>query len=226
MYLVNQSAFSGPLHSLLHLVKKHKIDPIEIKMSEITGDYLEQISSSDSLDIEVSSDFLVTMSLLLVIKSNMLLPQTEEEETDSEEPLTHHLVEYRLYKGAADWFEKRIEETSDIFSNIQIGLYEEEKEVEVSFLLLISIAKELLSPFRETREEEFVIDEVMLSEKMEEIKERLKCVKKVQFAQLLSKERKLTEFVVTFLALLELIKQRVVKVTQNKPFGSIWIRIR
>ena len=101
---IKVNAFEGPLDLLLHLIEKNKVDIYDIPISEITSQYLDYIRSMEEEDLDVMSDFLVMAATLLKIKAKMLLPvkEEEEEEGDPREELVRRLIEYKIYKYAAE----------------------------------------------------------------------------------------------------------------------------
>jgi segregation and condensation protein A len=214
---VNQPAFVGTVTELLDLSKKNGVDILRIRLSEITSNYL-----TNERNVNEIPQFLVILSFLCFLKSQKLL--FSETETYEEEKVTlfQDMADYRLYKDVSLWFSDKLSETEDIFFNLPETIDDEqEKEVEVSLSNIIFHATEFF--FSKEESVEIVIDEMRVSEKIEEIIKKLQEIRRINFINLVANLRDRIELIITFLALLELIKREFIKAVQSKPFASIWI---
>lgn len=234
-YKVKLEVFEGPLDLLLYLIKKEEVDVYDIPIERITNQYMEYLTLMQMLNLEVAGEFLVMAATLMYIKSRMLLPVdqqvTESESEDGEDPrweLIRQLVEYKKFKDAAAQLAQREEEQANIFPRRapDAGI-EMDKDVplaEVSIFDLINAFNEVLKKassrddFREIIEERFTV-----SDKIEEILYTLRDQTQIVFSELFARAGSRTEIVVLFLALLELIRLKRLKVRQDEAFGEILV---
>ena len=232
-YKVKLEVFEGPLDLLLYLIKKEEVDIYDIPIERITNQYMEYLSLMQLLNLEVAGEFLVMAVTLMYIKSRMLLPAdqqvTDTEAEEGEDPrweLIRQLVEYKKFKDAALQLGQREEQQSNIFSRRgpDMGI-EVDKDVplaELSIFDLINAFNDVLKKasaredFREIIEERFTV-----SDKIEEILYTLRDRSEMIFSELFASAGSRAEVVVTFLALLELIRLKRLKVLQAEAFGEI-----
>jgi segregation and condensation protein A len=234
-YKVKLEVFEGPLDLLLYLIKKEEVDVYDIPIERITNQYMEYLTLMQMLNLEVAGEFLVMAATLMYIKSRMLLPVdqqvTDSESEEGEDPrweLIRQLVEYKKFKDAAAQLAQREEEQANIFPRRapDAGI-EMDKDVplaEVSIFDLINAFNEVLKKasgrddFREIIEERFTV-----SDKIEEILYTLRDQTQIVFSELFARASSRTEIVVLFLALLELIRLKRLKVRQDEAFGEIQV---
>ncbi len=234
-YKVKLEVFEGPLDLLLYLIKKEEVDIYDIPIERITNQYMEYLSLMQLLNLEVAGEFLVMAATLMYIKSRMLLPVdqqvTDAEAEEGEDPrweLIRQLVEYKKFKDAAVQLSKREDEQAKIFprQGPDAGI-EVDKDVplaEVSIFDLINAFNEVLKKataredFHEILEERFTV-----SDKIEEILYSLRDRMEMIFSELFANAGSRAEVVVTFLALLELIRMKRLKVQQAEAFGEIQV---
>lgn len=234
-YKVKLEVFEGPLDLLLYLIKKEEVDIYDIPIERITNQYMEYLSLMKLLNLEVAGEFLVMAATLMYIKSRMLLPAdqqvTDAEGDEGEDPrweLIRQLVEYKKFKDAALHLGKREEEQSNIFyrQSPDPGV-EADAEVplaEVGIFDLINAFNQVLKrasdreDFREIVEEKFTV-----SDKIEEILYTTRERPQVVFSELFAQASSRAEVVVTFLALLELIRLKRLRVQQQQAFEEIHI---
>ncbi len=220
---------------LLYLIKKEEVDIYDIPIERITNQYMEYLSLMQLLNLEVAGEFLVMAATLMYIKSRLLLPVdqqvTDAEAEEGEDPrweLIRQLVEYKKFKDAAAQLSKREEEQANIFPRMgpETGI-EVDKDVplaEVSIFDLINAFNDVLKKataredFHEILEERFTV-----SDKIEEILYTLRERSEMVFSDLFAKAGSRVEVVVTFLALLELIRMKRLKVQQAEAFGEIQV---
>jgi segregation and condensation protein A len=234
-YKVKLEVFEGPLDLLLYLIKKEEVDIYDIPIERITNQYMEYLTLMQMLNLEVAGEFLVMAATLMYIKSRMLLPVdqqvTDAEAEEGEDPrweLIRQLVEYKKFKDAAVQLSKREEEQAKIFprQGPDAGI-EVDKNVplaEVSIFDLINAFNDVLKKataredFHEILEERFTV-----SDKIEEILYTLRDRSEMIFSELFANAGSRVEVVVTFLALLELIRMKRLKVQQAEVFGEIQV---
>jgi segregation and condensation protein A len=234
-YKVKLEVFEGPLDLLLYLIKKEEVDVYDIPIERITNQYMEYLSIMKLLNLEVAGEFLVMAATLMYIKSRMLLPADQQivdgEAEDGEDPrweLIRQLVEYKKFKDAAYQLGRREEEQANIFvrQNPDAGI-EIDADIpmaEVSIFDLINAFNEVLKKasakedFREIYEEKFTV-----SDKIEEILYTLRDRSQIVFRELFERASSRAEVVVTFLAMLELIRLKRLRVRQEDAFGEIQV---
>lgn len=234
--------FEGPLDLLLHLIDKNKIDIYDIPIVEITDQYMEYIRQMQEKDLDVMSEFMVMAATLLDIKCKMLLPKEVNEEGEEEDPraeLVQQLLEYKMYKNLSYELRDRMEDAEKILYKDptipgEILSYREPadpKELlkDVTLEKLHSIYKSILrrqedkmDPIR-SKFGRIEQEEVNLSEKMDYVEEYARTHKKFSFRQLLEKQCSRTQIVVTFLAILELMKTGKIVIHQEHLFDDIEI---
>lgn len=227
--------FDGPLDLLLYLIKQQELDIYDIPIAEVTAQYLEYLADIESVNLDLASDFLVMAATLLEIKAKMLLPKPpravepeEEQGPDPRAELVERLLEYGRFKEAAGFLRDREAEQGARFFRPLVEVGDRSDEASplegISLLDLLEAFRQLL---RETEDNwrEVPRQEIPLREKIREINWRLARARDgITFRELLSRGTSRLEVVVTFLALLELIRTRRVLVSQDRVFGEILIR--
>lgn len=234
--------FQGPLDLLLHLIEKNKFNIFDIPIVEITEQYLEYVNSMQESNLDIMSEFLVMAATLISIKAKMLLPKEEEEEEEEEDPraeLVRRLLEYKMYKYASYELKdmemdavKAFYKTASIPDEVK--QYKEEidpAEVvgDTTLAMLNEIFNQVMKrtvdrvdPIRSkfgTIEKE----EVRIEDKMEEIRTSVKGLKGINFRTLLEMQASKINIIVTFLAILELMKVGDISIRQDELFGDIII---
>jgi len=241
-YKVRLEKFEGPLDLLLYLIKKQEVDIYDIPIAKITEQYLEYIEMLEFLNLELAGEFLVMAATLMRIKARLLLPvqvDEEEEEIDPRQQLVQQLLEYQKFKAAATeldsmryqrhlLFERPEQESAEVeeeseFSYKEPEEVEEEAEFSYSLFDLITAFKGVLEEAR-TRYMDVRAEESSIEEKMEYLKQRLAEKEVIAFEDLFESDTGVAGLIATFLAMLELLRLRVAKVKQSKPFGQIWIQ--
>jgi segregation and condensation protein A len=224
---VRLGLFEGPLDLLLHLIKKSEIEITDIPIGLITEQYLEYLKVMKVLNLDVAGDYLLMASTLLHIKSKMLLPVPPEEEVAEEDPraeLVQRLLDYQKYKEASLEIERRPMQGRDVFVR-PITVEEEEKEeekMEVSLFDLLEAFRQILERAREKTVHEVTLDSVTVEQKFGEIRSLLQRQKRsMLFHDLFSSQSSRRIIVITFLAILELVKMKFVRIFQVAPFESI-----
>ncbi len=230
-YEVKLDSFEGPLDLLLHLIKKHEVDIIDIPISLITEQYLESIEMMQMLDLDVAGEFILMAATLMHIKSKMLLPpdeteEGEEEEGDPREELVRRLLEYRKYKEAAQELDgkERLDRDSFLRGFFEDMDGEEDDAIpDIGLFDLVEALKEVLKTVSEARVHEVHLEPLSVQEKMVLLCERLQQEGSVTFQALFKKDASRADVIATFLGLLELIKEKTVKAIQGETFGVIRI---
>jgi len=229
--------FEGPLDLLLHLVEKAEVDLAEISIVEITDQYMEILSASENLELEIASEFLVMAATLVALKSRMLLPQPKqraeseqenEEWFDPREQLVERLLEYKKYKRLGEMLRKREQEWQQVYRRCPMDLTPYSKtQNPVEGLSpddLLNVFISLLQKEREMPMTSVAYEEVTVEERMKEIEQQLAENEYLTFRQLLSSTKRSKEWMITtFLALLELMKLKKIICYQEDVFSEIWI---
>jgi len=228
MYRVRLPIFEGPLDLLLYLVKKNEYDIFDIPIAEITRQYMEHIEIMKVLNLDVAGEYLVMAATLAHIKSKMLLPpdrieDEEDEELDPRMELALKLAEYERFKDAAQKLDEFDILMRDVFlrGGKMMLETEEEKLTDLTlFGLVAALQKVLMAAPKETIHQ-ISVAELTIQEKMAELSQIISERGEMVFEELFVGEPSRMTIVVTFLALLELIKERVVRIYQAQPFGTI-----
>ncbi len=239
---VKLEVFEGPLDLLLHLIDKNKIDIYDIPIVEITNQYMEYIRNMQQEDLNIMSEFLVMAATLLDIKCKMLLPKEMNEDGEEEDPraeLVEQLLQYKMYKYMAYELKDR-QSDADFMMFKQPTIPEEVQEysepVDLDKLLGDLTLSRLNEIFKDVmKRQDNKIDpvrskfgkiekeEVPLPMKMTYVEEYARSHKRFSFRQLLEEQKSKMHVVVTFLAILELMKTGVIQVAQEETFGEIMI---
>lgn len=225
--------FEGPLDLLLHLIKVSKMDIYNIKINEITKQYIDFINKMEEMNLSVASEYLVMASELTLIKSRMLLPNNKEDEIeeDPKENLINRLVEYQKYKNMIDSFKKLEQERKDIYTKEPININEIcENYIKNDGEVTIEDLTKALENFLKRKEVQKPLTtkitkkELLVSDRTKEIKNILKNKKKVSFFDLFTIKTK-EYVVVTFLSILEMAKLGEIKISQEDNFNNIVVSI-
>lgn len=234
LYNIKLPAFEGPLDLLLHLIKENKIDIYDIPISFITGRYLEYIGMMKELNLEIAGEFLVMAATLIQIKSKMLLPPEEaavagaEQLEDPRLELVQRLLEYQAYKDAATILKEREDESLRIYSREPEDEPGEEGEETEPYLFEVNIF-DLLGAFRKILEaappevRTITMETLTVKDKMFLIVDLLENSESIRFEELFEGSVTRRRLIVTFLALLELLRLGLARVYQEREFGYIWI---
>lgn len=233
IYNIKVPVFEGPLDLLLHLIKENKVDIYDIPIAVITGQYLQYIEMMEELNLDVAGDFLVTAATLIHIKSRMLLPVDEEAPGEEEDPrleLIQRLLEYQTFKDASLGLREKEEEWMNIFHREPVKDEEAEAEstepelylFDVNLFDLIGAFKKILdtAPHEVVR---ITREALTVKDKISHIMEMLENHETVRFEDLFKEDRSRIQVVVTFVALLELIRLGLIRAYQENDFGNIWV---
>ncbi|MFC0271534.1 segregation/condensation protein A [Metabacillus herbersteinensis] len=241
-YHVKIDAFEGPLDLLLHLINRLEIDIYDIPVSEITEQYMFYIHTMQELQLDVASEYLVMAATLLSIKSRMLLPKHEEElfedeygtepEEDPREELMQRLIEYRKYKEAARDLRTLEEERSQVYTKAPSDLSEyaiqssvEKQAINVTLYDMLGAFQKMLrrKKIQKPLQTKIARQEIPIEKRMEEILQQLNSKPgKRRFMDLFPSNNR-DSLVVTFLAVLELMKTNAIIIEQENNFSDIFI---
>lgn len=234
--------FEGPFDLLLHLIKKNQMSIYNVKIFEITNQYLNYINEMKEMDLEITSEFIVVAATLIEIKSKHLLPKSKKEdesEIDDEKSLLEKLIVYRKIKGVSTFFKERYISAGEVYGKRPEIIEEKKEDViktdlfkDTSLLELYNIFNNLLEIYNNKQnrnnviQKKIYIDKYKIEDKLEFIMDKLRNEKVNSFSEIIETCECKLECVVTFLALLEMIKQRMVKVYQSDNFKNILIERR
>ncbi len=239
---VKLEVFEGPLDLLLHLIDKNKVDIYDIPIVEITNQYMDYIHAMEKEDLNVMSEFLLMASTLLDIKCKMLLPKEVNEEGEEEDPrqeLVEQLLQYKMYKYMSyELRDRQVEGERLMFKEPtipkEVKTYEEPVDLD-ALLEGITLAK-LNAVFQDIlkRQEEKIDpirskfgkiekEEVSLTEKMREVENYAMLHRSFCFRDLLGRQSSKIQVIVTFLAILEMMKTGAIRIVQEHTFSEIMI---
>jgi segregation and condensation protein A len=233
-YKVKLEVFEGPLDLLLYLIKKDEVDIYDISLERITSQYLEFMDAFKALDLELAGEFVVMAANLIYLKSRALLPahvQPPEEEAEEDDPrwdLIRQLVEYKKFKDAAAQLSQREVEQSNLFSRMSEtqDAPPERPLGDVSVFDLINAFNKVLKRLATKSEDlrEIFEENYTVSDKIDFIMKMTSSGVPLKFSELFATAASRTEIVVTFLALLELIRLKQLRCVQEAPFAEIELR--
>lgn len=235
-YEVILESFEGPLDLLYNLIEKEKVDIYDIPIHKITDQYIDHINSMKELDLEITSEFLIMATTLIEIKSRMLLPKIKKEQDDLEEEdprdeLVRRLLEYKKYKQVS----LELKDRESIYKKIyykareEIEYYDDELDLEgIDLDSLMNVYQRILENCvdldGDVDFEEIKRDDITIEESIENIIKILRNNQKMKFENLFDKNTTISIIVTTFLAILELIKQKHIIIEQDHNFSDIFVR--
>lgn len=232
---VQLEIFEGPLDLLLYLVKKEEVDIYEVNLTRIATQFIEYVQLMKEFDLDIAGEFLVMAATLMYIKSRELLPKNQQviptEEEDEEDPrweLIRQLVEYKKFKDAATALQERELLQEQIYARIpgrpDFAVEVPNSKPEVSIFDLVNAVSTILKRFNQRPQTRDLFEEKWtVSEKIELLAGLLKERKRMRFSEVFEKIEHRSEAIVTFLALLELIRLKQLRVEQTEPFAEIEI---
>jgi len=224
-------AFEGPLDLLLYLIKRQNLDILNINVSKITDQYMQYVELMKSIQLELAAEYLVMAAMLAEIKSRMLLPRhaiLEEDEGDPRAELIRRLQEYERYKQAAEDIDELPRLERDLFlASAEVPPFESSKPLPDVTLKELMLSLSLVLKRAEMFESHSVqMEKLSTRERMSHILTRLQGHQFVPFISLFTVEEGRRGVVVTFLAMMELIKESLIEIVQNEMFGPIHIKAR
>ncbi len=232
-YQVKLEIFEGPLDLLLHLIHKNEVDIFDIPIATITDQYLEYLEMMRALNISVATDFLVMASTLIHIKSKMLLPDYSEE-GDEEDPrmeITRPLLEYMHLKSAAEELAGREILDRDVFTRppdktLRDLIEAEGPEVDANIFQLVSAFRRIIEEQQLETRLKIESPRWSVKEKTAYLLELLRTRKSIYFREIFEDQSVISELIVTFLALLELVRSGLVKVFQPSEHSDIRLQAK
>jgi len=234
-FRVQLGAFEGPLDLLLHLIKKHELQIVDLPVAFITERYLEYLKLMRELDLDVAAEYLLMAATLTHLKSKMLLPrapsdQPEEsdagEELDPRLELIRRLLEYQKYKLVADDLGSRAIAGRDVFTRGQVGLETQGPAPLAGFstFKLLDAFQAILDRAKDRSSLEVTSERISIRERMTQMTEMLRERRSCTFEELFEGDFSRFDVVITFLALLEMTKMRVTRIFQADLQGPIHVQ--
>ena len=221
-------SFAGPLDFLLYLIRKQNLDILDINVAKITEQYTSYIELMDAMQVELAGDYLVMAAYLAELKSRMLLPRPEEqaEEEDPRAELIKRLQEYQRYKEAAEKIDQIPRLDRDIFAaNAKLPEFTTETPlIDVPLEELTIALAEVMRRAEQSKAHLINFEELSTRERMSNILERMKNESFIEFTSLFNATEGKIGVVVTFLAILELLKDSLIEIVQSEEFGPIHIK--
>ena len=226
MYDISLDNFQGPMDLLLHLIKKKKMNILDIKLEIIIDEYLNYINSLEKMNLNIASSYLVMASELIEIKSRMLLPHEEEIEEDLKEDLINRLIEYEKYKEMVSTFKELENERSNYKTKSPTSILEYKVVEKITSDLSVDDLFLSYKNFLERLEDEKPINtkvtkkEISVDSQIKRVRDRFKFQKRINFFDLFEYKNK-SYIVATFLAVLEMSSKKEIKIIQDKNFDNI-----
>ena len=235
LYRVNLSVFEGPLDLLLHLIKKNEVEIVDIPIATITEQYLGYLEMLRELSLDVAGEFLVMAATLTLIKSRMLLPPSEgeedEEEADPRAALVQQLLEYQRYREAALELAERPLLHRDVFVREPVMDAPDDTgsgelpRLQVTVWELLEAFRGVLKRARPESVHEVVTDAISLRDRVRSLLHALSVARSLEFESLFDADASRFEIIITFLAMLELMKMGAVRAVQEDRYGRIVIEM-
>ncbi len=227
-YRVKLNVFEGPLDLLLHLVKKNEVELPDIPIAEITDQYLAYLDLLKQLDLDIAGEYLVMAASLLYLKSRLLLPIEEApEEDEGEDPraeLARQLLEYQRFKEAAETLIGQEMLNRDVFSRPPMPVEPDGKDdtvYDLSLGDLLDALHDVMTRADSQEAHQILLEHVSLRDRLRAVLDTLREKREVLFEQLFPQDSTRLQVLVTFLAVLELVRNRMIQVRQENPFGPI-----
>ena len=221
--------FEGPMDLLVHLVKKNELDIYDIPIAMVTEQYLQYLEWMQAMNIDYAGDFILMASTLTQLKSRMLLP-THDDEDEEEDPLqeiTRPLLEYLQMKSAADSLVERNLLGENTFirnpNRAEFLSGSDDEFIKIGLFELIDAFQKILEKIPDDHHVEFTADEISVKDKISQIAEILETKGSITFLELFSDQFDKREIIVTFLAVLEMVKLTLIRIVQHVHTGVIRI---
>ncbi|MBI2389356.1 MAG: segregation/condensation protein A [Deltaproteobacteria bacterium] len=235
-YRVTLPVFEGPLDLLLHLVQKHELSITELPVSFVTEKYLEYLALMKELQIDIASEYLVMAATLAHLKSKTLLPPDPRqdgddgdslEELDPREELIRRLLQYQKYKDAAEKLGAREVAGRDVFVRppVPVQASGDGPLAEFSVFKLIEAFQSVLSNAKVKIQHEVTADRITITERIHELVEVMRLRPRMLFEEIFDGATTRFDYVITFLAMLEMTRLRMTRVYQSEPYAPIHIEL-
>ena len=222
-------AFEGPLDLLLYLIRKENLDIMDIQMAPLTRQYMEYVEAMHTTNLELAAEYLVMAAMLMEIKSRLLLPRPPSAtpiEDDPRAELVRRLLEYERMKKAAQGLDELPQVGRDVIAiSVWIEKTVSQRLPDVNSADLAEAWRSLLHRARLTAHHRVTREELSVRAHMSAILRALKERRVVEFGELFNPQRGVAVLVVTFLALLELARERLLEITQSAGFGPIYVKL-
>lgn len=220
--------FEGPLDLLLYLIRKHNLEILDIPMARLTRQYMEYVEAMHATQLDLAAEYLLMAAWLTEIKSRMLLPRPESAIEDEEDPraeLTRRLLEYEQMKLAAQRLDNQPQAGRN-FSLVEVWVEKvvQERLPEVAMDDLVEAWRAILAKANVTKHHKITREELSVREHMILVLRKLQDRDFVPFEELFNPGSGVPELVVTFLAVLELVKEKLAQVTQQEAYAPIYVR--
>lgn len=231
-YPVRLEAFSGPLDLLLHLIRKHEIDIYDIPISTITMQYLEYLELMDEMQLDMAGEFLVMAATLIHIKSRTLLPrpapEQEDPEEDPREALVRRLIEHQRFKAAAELLHEKETVRSaqwgrpdERIATLAGEGLDDEPELEVDLFSLMTAFRAVVARAKQRPRMVLPMEQMSIEDRINQLLARLSETEAAGFEDLFEDTSARADYILTFLALLEMIRLKIVRVFQGGVGGPI-----
>ncbi|UCE56952.1 MAG: segregation/condensation protein A [Desulfobacterales bacterium] len=220
-----ENIFEGPMDLLVHLIKKNELDIYDIPIALITEQYLQYLEWMKMMNIDFAGEFIVMASTLAQIKSRMLLPIHEEDEEDPRQEIIKPLLEYIQFKSTAEQLAERHLLGEDIFIRSQhredfLNIAQDEY-IKIGLFELIDAFQKILNKIPSDDRMEFTADQISVKDKISQIADILESKGSTTFKELFSEKPDKGEVIVTFLAILEMVKLVLIRIVQHAQTGVI-----
>lgn len=225
-------AFQGPLDLLLYLIRKHNLDILDIPIAEITRQYMQYVEVMREFHLELAGEYLVMAAMLAEIKSRMLLPRTKAEDAAEEEDpraeLIRRLQEYERFQKAALAIDDlpRLERDNFVASAFAPKVDLEFEEIEVSMSDMLSALQEVMRRVQLNAKHQIKRESLSIRERMSIVLSRVNSESFTPFASLFTTAEGRMGVVVSFIAILELIRQSIIELVQSEPYAPIYVKAR
>jgi segregation and condensation protein A len=224
--------YAGPLDLLLDLVRRHKLNVLDLPIAQITEQYLAYLKQAEDLNIDLGGDFVFMASTLILIKSKMLLPKDptlpEDEQEDPREELVRQLIDHEKFIQAAQMLKQKREVEENVWSNPPLEAFEDEDTepgLAVSIFDLVKTFEDVLERFKNRPTYEIAEEEVSVASRIEFLRNMLVTVDRpVELLEVFERQPSARALVATFLAVLEMVRMQAVLLRQSEAFGSIVLR--
>jgi segregation and condensation protein A len=232
MYQVRQGKFEGPMELLLELIQKEKMDITELSLSKVADEYLEYIKNNENIKLDHLAEFLSVAARLILIKSRALLPslQFSPDEEEEIQDLAKQLEEYKKFKEASQKIGRiaemrKISYSREGFGGVKSIFYPPENinayDLKKYFLAVLSEI-----PLIEKLQEEIVSEVITLEERISDLEQKMREKISSSFSDLVSGAKDKVDVIISFLAMLEMVKQRVISVEQEELFKDIKLSVK
>lgn len=224
-YQLKLAVFEGPFDLLLYLIKKNQIDIYDIPIAQITAEYLNYIEMMRKFNLDVASEFIVIAATLMYIKAKMLLPKDEIVEGQEEDPradLVKHLLEYSAFKEISEKMRLYEAKKREIFERLYpISISKEDKELSLDIYALIKAMDSVIERVKERKLYVIASESIKVKDRIIELVNELKNVEYLSFFELCKRNFNRPYIIALFLAILELLRLKIITVKQDKLFDDI-----